>query len=79
MSAELISLELRQGRHRLELSRHEPGPILASLHPGSSFFYKVEIDGKLMRMTHDPLEARDAWRSLHRWLLTGRTATATVL
>lgn len=78
-TGELVTLELRQGRCRMTLSKSRPGPILAALHPAASFFYRVEIDGKLMRMTHDPMEARKAWRSLHRWMMTGKTATASVL
>lgn len=78
-TGEIITLEIRKGHHRLLLDKHEAGPILAALHPGFSFFYRVELDGKLMRMTPDALEARKSWRSLHRWLMTGRTSTASVL
>jgi len=78
-TGEIVTLELRQGRSRLKLSKHEPGPILAALHPGSSFFYSIEMDGKMMRMTPDPIEARASWRSLHRWMKSGKTATASVL
>ena len=79
MNREIVSLEIRKGHNRLLLERVVPGPILASLHGGASFFYKVTLDGSLRCMTSDAKEARAIWRGCLRWLKTGHTSTAEVL
>ena len=79
MKREVTSLEIRKGHSRLLLEKVVPGPILSSLNPGVSFFYKITIDGSLRCMTADRDEARSCWRGCHRWLFTGRSSTAEVL
>jgi hypothetical protein len=79
MSREIMAMEIRKGHSRLLLEKVVPGPLLASLHSGVSFFYKVTVDGSLRCMTPDRDEARAIWRGCHRWLVTGRSATAEVL
>jgi hypothetical protein len=79
MSRDIVSLELRKGHSRLLLEKVAPGPLLAAVHGGVSFFYKITLDGSLRCMTHDRDEARAIWRGCHRWLFTGRAATAEVL
>jgi hypothetical protein len=79
MNRDVVSLEIRKGRSRLLLEKVVPGPILAQVHGGVSFFYKVTVDGSLRCMTPDREKAQAIWRGCHRWLHTGRAATAEVL
>ena len=79
MSRDIVSLELRKGHSRLLLEKVAPGPLLAAVHGGVSFFYKITLDGSLRCMTSDRDEARASWRGCHRWLFTGRSATAEVM
>ena len=79
MRREIISLEIKRGRSRLILEKVAPGPLLAALHSGVSFFYKITVDGSLRCMTADRDEARAIWRGCHRWIFTGRSSTAEVL
>jgi len=79
MSREIMSLEIKQGRSLLRLEKVSAGPILASLHSGASFFYKVTLDGAMRCMTADPKEAQAIWRGCMRWLRTGHVSTAEVL
>ena len=79
MSRDLVKLEIRSGRSRLVLERMVPGPLLASMHSGASFFYKITLNGSMRCMTADAEEARAIWRGCLRWLKTGHSATAEVL
>jgi hypothetical protein len=79
MNRDVVSLEIRKGRSRLILEKVVPGPILAQANGGVSFFYKVTVDGALRCMTPDREKAQAIWRGCHRWLCTGRAATAEVL
>ena len=79
MSRDIVTLELRKGHSRLLLEKVVPGPLLAAVHGGVSFFYKITLDGSLRCMTADRDEARAIWRGCHRWLFTGRSATAEVM
>ena len=79
MKREITALEIRQGRNLLRLEKVSAGPILASLHSGASFFYRVTLDGAMWCMTSDPSEAQTIWRGCMRWLRTGNSPHAHVL
>ena len=79
MKADLTELEIRKGHHRLVLRKVSPGPLLQAVHGAFSFFYEVSIDGSLRCFTHDAAVAQSVWRGAHRWLYTGKSATAEVL
>jgi len=79
MNPEILELEIKRGRDRLTLRKVMPGELLQAVHGAASFFYEVAINGAVRSFTNDPEVAQAVWRGCHRWLLTGRSATAEVL
>lgn len=71
ITGELIRLEIRPTRKtRISLERIRPGKLLASIHPGFSFFYKVEMNGEMRTCTPDANKARKVFRESCRWAVT---------
>jgi hypothetical protein len=71
VAGELVRLEVRPTRKtRVSLEKYRPGKLLASLHPGFLFFYRVEINGEMRSCTPDANKAREAFRDSCRWAVT---------
>jgi hypothetical protein len=70
MSAEIMELEIRKGRHRLVLRKVYPGPFLKVLNAtASAFFYEVKLDGKMQVFCENPMEVRAIWQECHRFMM----------
>ncbi len=66
-TGELVRLEVRPTRKtKVTLARHKPVWLLA-INPGVSFFYRVEMNGKMQACTEDPMKAREVFRECCRW------------
>lgn len=59
---ELVRLEVWPSRKtRVILEKLRPSWLLA-LHPGVSFFYRVEVNNVTQAFTEDPIKARNVFR-----------------
>ncbi len=66
-TGELTRLEVWPSRKtRVVLEKLTPSWLLA-MHPGVSFFYRVEVNHDTKTLTHDPLRAREVFRESCRW------------
>ena len=66
-AGELTRLEVWPSREtRVILEKLTPAWLLA-LHPGVSFFYRVEVNNDTRTLTPDPVRARDVFRESCRW------------
>lgn len=64
---ELVRLEVWPSRKtRVILEKLKPAWLLA-MHPGVSFFYRVEVNNDTKTLTPDPSRARDVFRESCRW------------
>jgi hypothetical protein len=71
ITGELVKIEVQPTRlTRVVLEKFVPGPLLSSLAPAASFFYRVTLNGELKACTENPVEAREAWRDCCRWAVT---------
>ena len=66
-TGELTRLEVWPSRKtRVILEKLKPSWLLA-IHPGVSFFYRVEVNNRTQAFTHDPVKAREVFRDECRW------------
>jgi hypothetical protein len=66
-AGELVRLEVWPTRKtRVILEKLKPAWLLA-MHPGVSFFYRVEVNHDTKTLTPDPSRARDVFRESCRW------------
>jgi hypothetical protein len=66
-TGELVRLEVWPTRKtRVVLEKRQPSWLMA-LHPGSSFFYTVEVNNRHEACTPDPLKARQVFRDCCRF------------
>jgi hypothetical protein len=71
VAGDIMRLEVQVTRkRRVSLEKFRPGSLLASLAPGFSFFYRVNLNGEMRSCTEDPEKAREAFRDCCRWAVT---------
>ena len=67
VSGELVRLEVWPSRKtRVILEKLTPSWLLA-MHPGVSFFYRVEVNNRTQAFTPDAVKAREVFRESCRW------------
>ena len=76
-----MAVAVKLGRHTLGIRKVpvDPSSILASLNPGASFFYSVDLDGSRKAFTPDSVIAREVFRDYHRWCRTGHFSGGVML
>ena len=62
-----VRLEIRRGRHSIELEKLNPSALLTELAKAGRPFFRISVDGQRVAFTNEPEVMQEAFREVSRF------------